>query len=72
MPPVRYRLRIDELQSAVAPLVEYGQQGIVHYRESRQRGELDRRRHQSWHRCVVQSDPGVSPVSTFLTQGYIY
>jgi hypothetical protein len=56
MPPVRHRLRIDELQSVVAPLAGYRQQGVVHGREGRQRGQLDRRRRQSRHRCVAQSE----------------
>lgn len=71
MSPVWYRLRIDELQSAVTPLVEYGQQDIVRDRESRQRGELDRRRRQSWHRCVVQSDLVLSLIDVSHSGLYI-
>ena len=56
MSPVRHRLRIDQLQSMVAPLAGYRQQGVVRDREGRQRGQLDRRRRQSRHRCVAQSD----------------
>lgn len=57
MPPMRYRLRIDELESVFTPLVGFGKQGVVLDRESRQRGEFDRRRRQSRHRCVDQFDP---------------